>query len=276
MPQTLTRKFVAGLLKPRKSSSNKYEYGHALVVAGNRGKMGAAVLAAKACVRCGAGLTTVSVPGAERSIIQSAVPEAMMIERMGLPVNINKYAAVGFGPGMGISEKDEICFFEMLQKTDQPVLLDADALTILSKHRESWISLPSGTILTPHEAEFDRLFGVHKNREERIQKAKDIAKQFSWLIVLKGPETAIISKEKYYTNKTGNPGLAKGGSGDVLTGMITAFLAQGYPSVDAACLGVYLHGAAADLALKKQSVESMIAGDVIECIGAAFKGLAKR
>ncbi len=276
MSQILTKKSIAALLKPRGTDSNKSHFGHALLVAGNTGKMGAAVLAAKACIRSGAGLTTVSVPGAERFIIQTAVPEAMTAEREHIPLNFERYTAVGFGPGMGISEQDEVDFFELLQKTAKPVMLDADALTLFSKNKENWASLPAGTILTPHEGEFDRLFGVHKNRQERIQKARDIAKQFSWVIVLKGYDTAIISAEKYFINKTGNSGLAKGGSGDVLTGILTAFLGQGYEPVLAACIAVYLHGAAADLALKKQSVESMIAGDVIECIGAAFKGLTKK
>lgn len=276
MPQALTRKYNAALFKPRKASSHKYNYGHALLLAGNRGKMGAAVLAAKACVRSGAGLTTVSVPAEERCIIQAAVPEAMMMERENNSFAVEKFTAVGFGPGMGVREKDEIIFFELLQKINHPILLDADALTILSKHTEQWNALPAGTILTPHEGEFDRLFGIHKAREERVQKAKAIAKQFLWVIVLKGPETVIVTADKYFINKTGNAGLAKGGSGDVLTGMITALLAQGYPPADAACMGVYLHGAAADLALKKQSMESMTAGDVIEYLGTAFKNLYKK
>ncbi|MFZ1529140.1 MAG: NAD(P)H-hydrate dehydratase [Ferruginibacter sp.] len=275
MPTTLQKKTIAALLKPRRPDTNKSHYGHALLVAGNTGKMGAAVLAARACLRSGTGLTTVNVPKEERFIIQTAVPETMMNERESIPANLEKYTAVGIGPGMGTQQKDEDRFYQLLINLKQPLLLDADAITILAAHKNWWALLPKGTIFTPHGGEFERMFGPGKSKKDRLNKAMEISRLYGWVIVLKGHETAIVSYGKYMLNKTGNTGLAKGGSGDVLTGMITAFLAQGYEPVEAASLGVYLHGAAADLALKKQSAESMIAGDVIECIGAAFKGLIK-
>lgn len=275
MATVLTKKFIAALLKPRKATANKTDFGHALLIAGNTGKMGAAVMAAKACVRSGAGLTTVCVPQKESAIIQIAVPEAMVISRENFPESIEKYAALGIGPGIGLTKEDEEFFYKLFNNLHKALVIDADAITLLSKNNDWKKQLKPNMILTPHDGEFDRLFGPHNTQKQRLQKALEFSAQYNGIIVLKGFETAIVSNGNLFINKTGNPGLAKGGSGDVLTGMITALLAQGYEPLHAACMGVYLHGSAADFALAVQSPESMIATDVIEKIGTAFYTLTK-
>lgn len=273
LPTTvLDKAFVASLLRPREPGSHKGDHGHALLVAGSRGKMGAAILASRACLRTGVGLLTVSVPEEERSIIQTAVPEAMVnIRAQDQPME--QYNAIGIGPALGLDEQSERLLDTVLRKYHQPLVLDADALTLVAKHPDTISKLPSHTILTPHAGEFDRLFGPHANEAARQQKAIHVSSTSSSIIVLKGHRTQISTNGVSYTNTTGNAGLAKGGSGDVLTGMILALLAQGYSPVNAACLGVYLHGLAADIAVLHESEESLLASDVIGCIGKAFRSL---
>lgn len=265
----LTHERIASLIKPRNASSHKGTHGHPLLVAGCKGKMGAAVLAARACLRTGAGLLTVNVPEAERSILQTAIPEAMLMlrEEGG---DINKFSAIGIGPAMGTDEKGLALLKNIFEVYNKPVLLDADALTLLSLHKSYWATIPPGSVLTPHPAEFDRLFGQCNNHTERMEKALQFSIEYPWVIVLKNNQTLVAVNGNAYTNSTGNAGLAKGGSGDVLSGMILSLLAQGYTSSDAAQIGVYLHGLAADIAVKNQSLESLLASDVIEAIGPAF------
>jgi hydroxyethylthiazole kinase-like uncharacterized protein yjeF len=268
----LTKEIIAGLIKPRVADSHKGTYGHSLLIAGNKGRMGAAVLSAKACLRTGTGLLTVNIPVEERFILQTAIPEAMLIFREG-KIELDKYSAIGIGPALGTDIASVKILSDVLYQYKKTILLDADALTILSERAELWNPLQEGTILTPHIKEFDRLFGESETKSERINKALDISKKYPWVIVLKDYETLVIEKGKAFLNNTGNAGLAKGGSGDILSGMITALLAQGYPSFNAAKIGVYLHGLAADIAIKEQSLESLLASDVVEKIGAAFKEL---
>ena len=266
----LHKERIAALIKPRDPASHKGNHGHALLVAGNKGRMGAAVLSARACLRTGAGLVTVNVPEAERTIIQTALPEAMLMMREEEGA-INKFSAIGIGPALGL-EADSMKLIEnIFDSYTKPVLLDADALTLLSENKAVWPAIPAGSIFTPHPAEFDRLFGSCETHEERINRARDLSKQYPWIIVLKNARTIIAVAGNTYMNTTGNSGLAKGGSGDVLSGMILSLLAQGYEPSTAAQIGVYLHGLSADIALKDQSLESLLATDVIECIGKAFK-----
>ncbi len=275
MATVLTKNFIAALIKPRKANTSKSDFGHALLIAGNTGKMGAAVLAAKACVRCGAGLTTVCVPQNEAAIVQVAVPEAMVTSRENLLPGLEKYSCIGIGPGMGLKTTDEDIFYQAINQQTKAAVIDADAINLLAKNKECWKIIPQQTILTPHAGEFDRLFGKCNTQQQRLLTAIKFTEKQSCIIVLKGHETTIVCNGKYFINKTGNAGLAKGGSGDVLTGMITALLAQAYEPLDAACIAVYLHGSAADITLGKQSLESMMASDVIENIGAAFIALKK-
>lgn len=271
----LKKKYIRSIIKKRKSVSNKLDYGHALIIAGQKGYMGAAVIAAKAALRTGVGLLSVSVPIDEQSILQTAVPEAMVIMREEDIRSIDKFSAVGMGPGMGIDIISEALLLFLLKHFEKPLLLDADALTIISNNKKIMDEIPVGTIITPHNAEFDRLFGIHQNKADRINTASQKAKEYDIIIVLKDHCTTIVSAENVFFNTTGNAGLAKGGSGDALTGVITSFLAQGYTSLEASNLGVYLHGLAADITLKKQSMESMTISDVIGNFGKVFKKIRK-
>ncbi|HSH64651.1 MAG TPA: NAD(P)H-hydrate dehydratase [Bacteroidia bacterium] len=269
--ETLNKKAVHSLIKPRVSSSHKGDHGHALIIAGNKGKMGACVISARACLRSGAGLLSVSVPQAERLILQTTIPEAMVIMREEKKIDFNSFSSIGIGPGIGVSPASVKLIKQITTEVQKPLVLDADALTIFSKEKLLLKKLPVATILTPHPKEFDRLFGNHKTETERMHKAIEIASLYNIVMVLKGAKTIITCNGFAVASKSGNAGLAKGGSGDALTGMITALLAQGYTSFTAAKIGVYLHGLAANIALKKQSMESMLISDVIECIGQAFK-----
>jgi hydroxyethylthiazole kinase-like uncharacterized protein yjeF len=267
----LTKHIVRDIIKPRDASSHKGNFGHALLIVGNSGKMGAAVIAAKACMRAGVGKLTVSVPQDEANILPIALPEAMICIREKDCDNFGLFNAAGIGCGIGISKDSFQTLIYLMDQFKKPILLDADALNFIAENKSLLKKIPLGTIITPHPKEFDRLFGVHKTTEERVLVAIEKAKQHKIIIVLKGNETLMTNDGIAFVNTTGNAGLAKAGSGDALTGIITAFLAQGYKPFDAAKLGVYIHGLAADICLKKQSMESMLITDVIECFGEAFK-----
>ena len=271
--QTLSKQDICNLIQPRKKSSHKGDHGHALLIAGNKGRMGAAVIAARACLRAGAGLLTIVVPEDERSVLQIAIPEAMLAMQQTFDYDINKFSAIGMGPAIGTDEYSVEIFIKIISDCTIPLLIDADALNILSTEKKLFDNIPAGTILTPHPKEFDRLFGLHKNEDERRTTAINIAKEKDIIIVLKGHKTLITSGGKSFINTTGNAGLAKGGSGDALTGIITSFMAQGYERFTAAQLGVYIHGIAADITLNRQSSESMLITDVIDSMGEAFKTL---
>jgi len=266
----LTAGDVRLLLKQREAASDKKDYGHALIVAGKKGMMGAAVIAAKAGLRSGTGLLTLCVPADEQLILQSTVPEAMVLMREEAQSPYDHFSAIGIGPGMGMDKITAELLMDILSEFKNPILLDADALTLISANRKIDY-LPAQTIITPHAGEFDRLFGVHQNPDDRIATAINKAREHDIILVLKSHHTAIITRDEVFYNTTGNAGLAKGGSGDALTGIITSFLAQGYLPVNAAKLGVYLHGIAADITLQEQSMESMLITDVIDNFGKAFE-----
>lgn len=265
----LDKPFITPLLKKRAPGSHKGDHGHALLLAGEKGKMGAAVIAATACLRAGAGLVTVNIPADERYIVQTAIPEAMLMMRED-GGDIAVYDAIGMGPAIGTGHSAVTLLTNLLEQVRQPLVLDADALTILSQHKDLWGMLPAGAVLTPHPGEFDRLFGKHDSVEERKAKALELSLSYEWVIVLKGQHTLVCYKGQAYENTTGNAGLAKGGSGDALTGIILSLLAQGYEALHAAIVGVYLHGLAADFALQGQSPESLLITDIFSCIGKAF------
>ena len=269
----LSESYIQTIFKSRNPASHKGDHGHALLIAGSKGRMGAAVIAARACMRAGAGLLTIVVPEDERSVLQIAIPEAMLALRQTFDYDINKFSAIGMGPAIGTDEYAVEIFTKIISACTIPLLIDADALNILSTEKKLFDQIPAGTILTPHPKELDRLFGLHKNEDERRITAINIAEEKDIIIVLKGHKTLITSGGKSFINTTGNAGLAKGGSGDALTGIITSFMAQGYERFTAAQLGVYLHGLAADIALNRQSSESMLITDVIESMGEAFKTL---
>lgn len=263
------------LVKPRSDFSHKGKFGHALLIAGSIGKMGAAILAARAAMRSGLGMLTISVPANTDAEMHTAIPEAMVLHREESAIGFDKFSTIGIGPGLGTDLDSEAVLENVIGHFKRPMLLDADAITILSKHRD-WLSMISAdSILTPHPKEFDRLFGESANEFERWQKAVQLSEQYQLVILVKGHHTLIAAKGKAWFNSTGNVGLAKAGSGDSLSGIITALLAQGYASAVAAILGVFLHGLAADIALGFQSTESLLASDTIEYIGRAFKDLAE-
>ncbi len=269
IPQALVR----SLMKSRKPFSHKGTYGHALLLAGNKGKVGAALLAAKACLRSGAGMLTVNIPKAVSSLLYVSLPEAMVMAREENISFLNAYKSIGIGPGFGFGSNSVKIFSHILTHYSNSLLIDADALTILSSHKDWLENIPAGSILTPHPKEFDRVFGDCSSDFERADKAIELSKQYPFTIILKGHYTLIAANGKGWYNTSGNAGLAKAGSGDTLSGILTALLAQQYSSTDAAMIGVHLHGLAADIALKKQSEESLLATDVIDCIGEAFREL---
>jgi len=265
------------LMKPRMKFDHKGTYGHCLLIAGCYDMMGAAVLAAKACLRSGTGLVTGHVPRFGYKILQTSVPEALIsidesdIIFTGVPV-LQPYSAVGVGPGLGRKPNTGKAILELLRLAEVPLVMDADALNLLSEHPE-WVSLlPEDTILTPHPKEFERRAGKAENGYDRVRMQIVFAIKHKVIVVLKGAHTSIACPDgSCWFNTSGNPGMATAGSGDVLTGIILSLLGQGYVPRDAAILGVFLHGLAGDLALETSSEESLIAGDIIESLGIAFQ-----
>lgn len=272
---------IRRMITKRNVFAHKGQFGHALLVAGSFGKIGAAVLGSKACLRCGAGLHTTYIPGCGYEILQTAVPEAMILcdpcydQVTAVPQEL-PYDAIGIGPGLGTSSRTANAFHHFLDHYQNPVVLDADALNILSANPRLQDMIPPGSILTPHIGEFARLTDACTNHEERLQKMREFSVRHKCNIVLKGAYSAISDPSGNISfNSTGNPGMATAGSGDVLTGIITSFLAQGYAPNDAARIGVFIHGLAGDLAADKFSQEAMIAGDIISMLPMSFKKLRR-
>lgn len=270
-------KDIRPLLKPRKRFAHKGNFGHGLLIAGSYGMAGASILSAKACLRSGIGLLTVHVPIHNHDLLQTTVPEAMVQtdihERyFAEPVELRKYNALAIGPGLGQEEDTALAMMEQIQGCQLPLVLDADAINILSSHR-NWLSrLPKQCILTPHLGELERLTGKCMDSYERITKVKELASYLQSYILIKGAWTTIVTPEgNCYFNSTGNPGMATAGSGDVLTGILLALLAQGYSPEDSCKLGVYIHGLAGDIAADNLSEISMNAGDIIAALPSAWK-----
>jgi hydroxyethylthiazole kinase-like uncharacterized protein yjeF len=271
----LTKNIIKAIIKPRAANTNKGNHGHAYIIAGNTSTMGAAVISAKACMRTGVGKLTVSVPFDEALVLPIALPEAMICIREKDCNNFDLFSAAGIGCGIGLSKESLQILSYLMAEFKKPIVLDADALNIIGENKSLLNKIPKDTIITPHPKEFDRLFGIHKTTEARILTAITKATQYSIIIILKGHETLITCNGISFVNTTGNAGLAKAGSGDALTGIITAFLAQGYTAFDAARIAVYMHGLAADITLQNQSMESMLITDVIENLGKVFKVILK-
>ena len=273
---TLNKTLISGTLKKRARFSHKGIYGHALLIAGSYGKMGAAVLASKACLRAGVGLLTSHIPRVGYAIIQNSVPEAMTsIDASEIVFSevpeINRYSAVGIGPGLDKMPESVAAMKELLIQKPQKLVIDADALNILSENQEWYSLLPENTVLTPHPKEFERLAGKWTNSYERLQKQIDFSMKYNIIVVLKGAFTCVtVPDGSVFFNSTGNPGMATGGTGDVLTGIILGLLAQNYSPEEAVLIGVYLHGLAGDLAAIKTGLNSLIASDIIEQLGPAF------
>jgi ADP-dependent NAD(P)H-hydrate dehydratase / NAD(P)H-hydrate epimerase len=265
---------------PRRSRfSHKGTFGHALLIAGSFGKMGANILSSRACLRAGVGLLTSHVPRFAYSILQTAVPEAMASvdphDSMFTEYpDLTPFSAIGIGPGLDQKQNTSRALYSLLETAKVPMVVDADALNILSENKNWLEELPENSILTPHPGEFKRLVGASKNAFESIQMQIQFSKKHKVILVLKGAFTSISTPSgKLYFNSTGNPGMATAGSGDVLTGIILGLLAQGWSSENAALTGVFLHGKAGDIAAIKKSEFSLIASDIIEFLGKAFLSL---
>jgi NAD(P)H-hydrate epimerase len=267
---------IKAIYKPRDPFSHKGDFGYACLIAGSYGMMGAAVLAAKACLRSGAGKLTCYVPDEGYEIMQISAPEAMA-KVCGIKIikeadDIKKFDSLGIGPGIGLFASHKKLLSKIFQDYKNPIVIDADALNVISENKKVFKNIPANSILTPHPTEFERLFGKTKTDEERLRLAKEKSAEHKIYIVLKGHNTLISTPDKkLYFNSTGNAGMATGGSGDVLTGILTGLLAQGYSSLETCLLGIYLHGLAGDIAAKIFSEEAMIAGDIINYLGEAFK-----
>ncbi|MBQ8673423.1 MAG: NAD(P)H-hydrate dehydratase [Bacteroides sp.] len=267
---------MKGVLKPRKRFAHKGDFGRGMLIAGSQGMAGASILAARACLRSGIGLLKVHVPLCNNVILQTAVPEAMT----DLDAHVGYFSevaacdgcqAVAIGPGLGREQATANALLKQIDACNVPMVVDADALNLLEAHRTYLQRLPAGSILTPHPGEMDRLVGRCANGYDRLQQARELAMDARVCLVLKGAWTAVIAPDgRVWFNPTGNPGMATGGSGDVLTGILLALLAQGYDSLQAARLGVYVHGLAGDLATARLGQLSLTAGDLIEALPEAF------
>lgn len=271
------KKDIADLLIKREKFSHKGSYGHALLISGSYGRIGATVLGSKSCLRSGVGLVTVHTPKCGYETVQITVPEAMVMadaseKEISEIHDLGIYDAVGIGPGIGLNEKTKKALEKLLDKINKPLIIDADGINIISENKTLLDKLPDYTILTPHVKEFERLFGVYENGYTRNKAQIEYSKKYKIIIVLKGAHTSITTPDGIcYFNSTGNPGMATAGSGDVLTGIILSLLAQGYYAEKAAIIAVYLHGLAGDIAVKEISEEAMIASDIIDNLGLAFK-----
>lgn len=270
---------VRQLMLPRSPYAHKGQMGNALLIAGSYGMAGAAILAARACMRAGVGKVTVNSPKRNLPLLQVAVPEAIVQNSLeetyfAEAVDTEDFNALGIGPGLGQSEQTAIAMITQLRRTQCPIVVDADAINILANHRAWLQQLPQDIIMTPHPKELDRLEGHSADSYERLTKASNLAERLKGYIVLKGHHTAICCPGGHILfNSTGNAGMATAGSGDVLTGIITGLLARGYKPQDACIVGVYLHGLAGDIAAHDLGEESLTASDIINCLPRAFKRL---
>ena len=276
----LEQKDVSPILKKRKIFSHKGSFGHGLLLAGSRGKYGAAQLAARGALRAGLGLITVHLPESAGGVLQIGLPESMSSSDPGkdyiteIP-DLKKYTALAAGPGIGTFQITQEVVKQLIEIAEVPLILDADALNILALN-PAWLKkLPSQTILTPHPTEFDRLSGiVCKTEEERFMMAGQFAISYGVILILKGAFTRIFLPDGgVYFNSTGNPGMATAGSGDVLTGILLGLLCQGYTAREATLLGVFLHGRSADIRVSYSSEESLIASEIADYLGDAFASL---
>lgn len=261
----------------RKPFDHKGIYGHALLIAGSRGKIGAALLSAKAATKSGVGLLTVHIPKCGEFVLQTALPEAMVEadlneEYLSVAPETKDFSSVGIGPGLGMHRETDLALKRILEVTDKPMVIDADALNILAGNMEMQSLIPKGSILTPHPKELDRLLEIEEGDHERLIGAMFLAHKLNVYVILKGRYSAICTPEKkVFFNPTGNPGMATGGSGDVLTGLLLGLLSQGYTPEDAAICGTYIHGMAGDLAAKRLSQIAMSSSDIVAHLPLAFK-----
>lgn len=277
----IDKDIVLPFIKKRNKFDHKGNYGHALLTGGSYGKTGAIALGAKAALRTGAGLLSCHIPSSGNIILQTYIPEAMVINDKSDKIITEKivtdrYNALGIGPGMGTEQETQEVFHEMIKQSEKKIVIDADGLNILSMNKDWFFELPHEAVLTPHPKEFERLAGSSSDGYARLMKQMEFAQKYKCIVVLKGAYTSVASPGgKVWFNSSGNPGMATAGSGDVLTGMILSFLAQGYNALAAALTGVFIHGLAGDIAAERISGESLIASDIVDSVGEAFKKIRR-
>ncbi|MDP4281617.1 MAG: NAD(P)H-hydrate dehydratase [Bacteroidota bacterium] len=272
----ITEEDISSIIRPRKKFAHKGNFGHALLFCGSKGKMGAAILSARGCLRAGAGLVSLHIPSCGNDILQSSVPEAMLdLDRdesffTELP-DLTPFKAIGVGPGIGKEDQTQRSLKLLIQNAFQPVVFDADAINILGENK-TWIPfIRNNSIFTPHPREFERLVGKSENDFDRNRMQREFSKKYGMFLVLKGAHTAITTPQGHcWFNSTGNPGMATGGSGDVLTGILTGLLSQGYSPLESCLMGVFLHGLAGDIAAENTGEEALIANDLVTNLGQAF------
>ncbi|WP_452221973.1 NAD(P)H-hydrate dehydratase [Lacinutrix salivirga] len=272
---------VLPIYKPREKFSNKGTFGHSLLIGGSYGKIGAVTLASRACLSVGAGKITAYIPKCGYTILQTAFPEAMVITDVNEDVITDitfdiKPTVIGVGVGLGTTKQTQDAFEVFLKNNKSPLVIDADGLNLLAKKKTLLKLLPQSTVLTPHPKELERLIGKWKDDFDKLKKTKAFSKKYNCIVVIKGFNTITVFGDKLYVNATGNPGLATAGTGDVLTGMITGLISQGYDPLAATLFGVYLHGKAADIAIQDLGYQSLIASHVIEFIPEAYLDLFKQ
>ena len=281
LAQLIYKPQAQAFYKQREKFSHKGTYGHALLIGGSHGKMGAMVLASKAALRSGAGLVSAFIPSGGNTILQASVAEVMTItdsdESAVSEIKIDfTPSAIAVGMGLGQKEFTLKALQQLFTKIKTAYVVDADALNSLSNKKELLKVLPKNSILTPHEGELQRLIGPWKNDFEKIEKTKSFSTKHEVIVIIKGAHSIIVNGENLYINTTGNPGMATAGSGDVLSGMIVGLLAQGYNPLVAAVFGVYLHGSAGNIMANELGFEALLASDIIEAIGASFLGLFQK
>tara|TARA_R110002012_G_scaffold68077_6_gene177055 strand:- start:10937 stop:12472 length:1536 start_codon:yes stop_codon:yes gene_type:complete len=279
--ELIGRPEIVPMYRPRLKFSHKGTYGHSVIIGGSYGKIGAVQLATNACLSVGSGLVTAFVPKCGYDSLQTAVPEVMVLtgsrEKNITEIDIPfEPTVVGIGMGMGLDDDTVSAFGSFLKKCTKPMVIDADGLNILSQNPEMLNDVPELSILTPHPKELERLIGHWDSDFDKLQKAKVFASKYNIVLVIKGAHTITIFNNKGYVNTTGNPGMATAGSGDVLTGMITGLLSQGYRSVEAAIFGVFLHGLAGDLEVSSKGYEALKASGLVENIGSAYSELFRQ
>lgn len=272
---------VLPIYKPREKFAHKGTYGHSLIIGGSYGKMGSVLLASRAALGIGAGLVTAYIPKCGYQILQIGCPEVMVMtdtqEEIITNISVDfEPTVIGLGIGLGVETKTVSALEKFLKTNKAPLVIDADGLNILAKKKTLLKLLPEATVLTPHPKELERLIGKWTDDFDKLEKTKAFSKKYKVIVVIKGANTITVFQDKYYVNTSGNPGMATAGTGDVLTGIITGLISQGYDALGATVFGVYLHGRAADIAIEDVGYQSLIASYVIESLGEAFIDLFKQ
>ena len=272
---------VLPLYKPRDKFAHKGDFGHALILGGSYGKIGAVNLASRAALSSGAGLVTAYIPKCGYHSMQASIPEVMVITD-DEEENISKIefditpTVIGIGVGLGTTKTTATAFEAFLKTNKIPLVIDADGINLLSVNKDLLSLLPEMTVLTPHPKELERLIGKWSDDFDKLNKVKAFSKKYNLIVLIKGANSITVFQDKFYINTTGNPGMATAGSGDVLTGIITGLISQGYEALTATIFGVYLHGKSADISLEDYGYQSLIASHIIETIGEAYIDLFKK